>query len=146
MKLRTICKSKIHHATVTAADVDYIGSIGIDQTLMEMVDIIPGEQVSVWNVNNGMRIETYAIPLAAGAGEIVLNGAAARHFLPGDSHYRRRLRAHRRAGAAEDDCGGRGESVRAVARAVTSRKCTFPQRLREDMESVFNSIPNSSGR
>ena len=62
MKLRTICKSKIHHATVTAADVDYIGSIGIDQKLMEMVDIIPGEQVSVWNVNNGMRIETYAIP------------------------------------------------------------------------------------
>ena len=84
MKLRTICKSKIHHATVTAADVDYIGSIGIDQTLMEMVDIVPGEQVSVWNVNNGVRIETYAIPLAAGAGEIVLNGAAARHFLPGD--------------------------------------------------------------
>ena len=49
MNLRTICKSKIHHATVTAADVDYIGSIGIDVTLMEMVDIIPGEQVSVWN-------------------------------------------------------------------------------------------------
>ena len=54
MNLRTICKSKIHHATVTAADVDYIGSIGIDVTLMEMVDIIPGEQVSVWNVTEGV--------------------------------------------------------------------------------------------
>jgi aspartate 1-decarboxylase len=84
MKLRVICKSKIHQATVTAADVDYIGSIGIDRTLMDMVDIIPGEQVSVWNINNGTRISTYAIPLAAGAGEVVLNGAAARHFLPGD--------------------------------------------------------------
>jgi aspartate 1-decarboxylase len=84
MKLRVVCKSKIHHANVTAADIDYIGSIGIDRSLMEMVDIIPGEQVSVWNVNNGTRISTYAIPLAAGAGEIVLNGAAARHFLPGD--------------------------------------------------------------
>ena len=84
MKLRTICKSKIHHAVVTGADVDYIGSIGIDQTLMELTDIVPGEQVAVWNVSSGARIETYAIPLPAGAGEIVINGAAARHFLPGD--------------------------------------------------------------
>lgn len=84
MKLRTICKSKIHHAVVTSSDVDYIGSIGIDQTLMELTDIVPGEQVAVWNVSSGARIETYAIPLAAGAGEIVLNGAAARHFLTGD--------------------------------------------------------------
>ena len=84
MKLRTICKSKIHHATVTSSDIDYIGSIGIDQTLMELTDIVPGEQVAVWNVSSGARIETYAIPLAAGAGEIVINGAAARHFLPGD--------------------------------------------------------------
>ena len=84
MKLRTICKSKIHHAIVTSSDVDYIGSIGIDKTLMDLTDIIPGEQVAVWNVSNGARIETYAIPLAAGTGEIVVNGAAARHFLPGD--------------------------------------------------------------
>jgi aspartate 1-decarboxylase len=84
MKLRTICKSKIHHAIVTAADLNYIGSIGIDESLMQMTGIIPGEQVSVWNVNNGQRIETYAIPLPAGSGQIVVNGAAARHFTAGD--------------------------------------------------------------
>lgn len=84
MKLRTICKSKIHHATVTSSDIDYIGSIGIDGTLMELTDIVPGEGVAVWNVTSGARVETYAIPLAAGSGEIVVNGAAARHFLPGD--------------------------------------------------------------
>ncbi len=58
MKLRTICKSKIHHAVVTAADLNYIGSIGIDESLMRMTGIIAGEQVSVWNVNNGQRLET----------------------------------------------------------------------------------------
>jgi aspartate 1-decarboxylase len=84
MKLRTICKSKIHQATVTGADLNYAGSIGIDQALMRRTDILPGEQVSVWNVNNGQRIETYAIELPEGSGQIVLNGAAARHFHPGD--------------------------------------------------------------
>jgi len=84
MKLRSLCKSKIHHAIVTAADLNYIGSIGIDKALMDATDLIAGEQVSVWNVNNGERIETYAIPLPAGSGEIVVNGAAARHFSPGD--------------------------------------------------------------
>lgn len=84
MRLRTVCKSKIHHAVVTSADVDYVGSIGIDGTLMQMTGIIAGEQVSVWNVNNGQRIETYAIPLRPDSGQVVVNGAAARHFLPGD--------------------------------------------------------------
>ena len=84
MKLRTICKSKIHHAVVTAADLNYIGSIGIDESLMRMTGLIAGEQVSVWNVNNGQRIETYAIPLPGGSGGIVVNGAAARHFTAGD--------------------------------------------------------------
>lgn len=84
MKLRVICKSKIHNATVTGADLNYIGSIGIDKALMRRTDIVPGEQVSVWNVNNGQRIETYAIELPEGSGEVVLNGAAARHFHPGD--------------------------------------------------------------
>ncbi len=85
MKLRVICKSKIHHATVTGADLHYVGSIGIDKDLMRRTDIAPGEQVSVWNVNNGQRIETYAIELPEGSGEIVINGAAARHFHPGDT-------------------------------------------------------------
>jgi aspartate 1-decarboxylase len=84
MKLRSLCKSKIHHATVTAADVNYIGSIGIDQTLMNLTGLVAGEQVAVWNVSNGKRIETYAIPLPEGSGQIVVNGAAARHFQPGD--------------------------------------------------------------
>jgi aspartate 1-decarboxylase len=84
MKLRTICKSKIHHAVVTAADLNYIGSIGIDAALMELTDIVPGEQVAVWNVNNGERLETYAIPLPRDSGQIVVNGAAARHFQRGD--------------------------------------------------------------
>jgi aspartate 1-decarboxylase len=84
MKLRSICKSKIHQAAVTGADLHYIGSIGIDKDLMERADIIAGEQVSVWNINNGERIETYAIALGAGSGQVVVNGAAARHFQPGD--------------------------------------------------------------
>jgi aspartate 1-decarboxylase len=85
MRLRTLCKSKIHHAVVTAADLHYIGSIGIDESLMRMTGIIAGEQVSVWNVNNGQRIETYAIPMPPDSGQIVVNGAAARHFAPGDT-------------------------------------------------------------
>jgi len=84
MKMRVLCKSKIHHAVVTGADLHYIGSIGIDATLMRLADIVPGEQVSVWNVNNGQRVETYAIELAAGSGHVVVNGAAARHFHTGD--------------------------------------------------------------
>ena len=84
MKLRLICKSKIHHAVVTGADLNYVGSIGIDRGLMNLTDIVPGEKVSIWNVNNGQRIETYAIPLPEGSGRVVVNGAAARHFHAGD--------------------------------------------------------------
>jgi aspartate 1-decarboxylase len=84
MKLRSICKSKIHHAVVTGADLHYVGSIGIDGALMRMTDLVPGERVSIWNVNNGQRIDTYAIKLPEGSGEVVVNGAAARHFHVGD--------------------------------------------------------------
>jgi aspartate 1-decarboxylase len=84
MKLRSICKSKIHHAVVTGADVNYIGSIGIDAALMRATDIIEGEQVAIWNVTNGRRVETYAIALPEASGDIVVNGAAARHFQRGD--------------------------------------------------------------
>lgn len=84
MKLRSICKSKIHHAIVTGADIDYVGSIGIDAGLMRLTDIIEGEKVAVWNVDNGQRVETYAITLPEGSGQIVVNGAAAHHFKPGD--------------------------------------------------------------
>ena len=85
MKLRAICKSKIHHAVVTGADVNYVGSIGIDTGLMRLTDIVQGEKVAVWNVNNGQRVETYAIGLPEGSGQIVVNGAAARHFHAGDT-------------------------------------------------------------
>ena len=84
MKLRSICKSKIHHAVVTGADLHYVGSIGIDGALMRMTDLVPGERVSIWNVNNGQRIDTYAIELPEVSGEVVVNGAAARHFHVGD--------------------------------------------------------------
>lgn len=80
MQLRSICKSKIHHAIVTEANLEYIGSIGIDRDLMERANVIPGEKVSIWNVNNGERIETYALPAPAGSGDIIINGAAARRF------------------------------------------------------------------
>jgi aspartate 1-decarboxylase len=82
--LRTMCKSKIHRATVTGADLNYIGSITIDPDLMEAADLLEYEQVSVVNVNNGARFETYVIPGERGRGEICLNGAAARMVHPGD--------------------------------------------------------------
>jgi aspartate 1-decarboxylase len=82
--LRTMCKSKIHRATVTGADLNYIGSITIDPVLMEAADLLEFEQVAVVNVNNGARFETYVIPGERGKGEICLNGAAARMVHPGD--------------------------------------------------------------
>ena len=75
-------KSKIHRATVTGADVDYVGSISLDRRLMELADILPHEQVQVLDVDNGARLETYAIPGAPG--EVTMNGAAARLVAPGD--------------------------------------------------------------
>ncbi|HVG46379.1 MAG TPA: aspartate 1-decarboxylase [Longimicrobium sp.] len=81
---RTMCKSKIHRATVTGADLNYVGSITIDPVLMEAADLLEYEQVAVVNVNNGARFETYVIPGVPGDGEICLNGAAARMAHPGD--------------------------------------------------------------
>ncbi|HEX8829576.1 MAG TPA: aspartate 1-decarboxylase, partial [Longimicrobium sp.] len=71
--LRTMCKSKIHRATVTGADLNYVGSITIDPMLMEAADLLEFEQVSVVNVNNGARFETYVIPGVPDRGEICLN-------------------------------------------------------------------------
>ena len=81
---RTMCKSKIQRATVTGADLNYVGSITIDPVLMEAADLLEYEQVAVVNVNNGARFETYVIPGVPGDGEICLNGAAARLAHPGD--------------------------------------------------------------
>jgi aspartate 1-decarboxylase len=80
MRLRFMCKSKIHRATVTSTDLHYVGSIVIDEDLMRRSDIVAGERVSVWNVTNGERIETYALPGSVGAGDIIVNGAAAHKF------------------------------------------------------------------
>ena len=81
---RTMCKGKIHRATVTQANLNYIGSITIDQDLLEASDIYPYEKVQVVNITNGARLETYAIAGARGSGVICLNGAAARLTAEGD--------------------------------------------------------------
>jgi len=81
---RLLCRAKIHRATVTAADPDYIGSIAIDGDLMERVDLWPGEQVHVWDVDNGERFVTYAVPAPRGSGAVIVNGAAAHRVRVGD--------------------------------------------------------------
>ncbi len=81
---RTMCKGKIHRATVTQANLNYVGSITIDQDLLEAADIYPYEKVQVVNVSNGSRLETYAIAGARGSSVICLNGAAARLNSEGD--------------------------------------------------------------
>ena len=77
MRLLTLLKSKIHRATVTDADVNYVGSITIDLDLIERAGLIFGELVHVWNVDNGQRFETYVLEGERGSGQIVVNGAAA---------------------------------------------------------------------
>ena len=79
-----VVKSKIHRVKVTGADLNYIGSITIDEDLMDAANIIEGEKVQIVNNNNGERFETYAIPGPRNSGEITLNGAAARRVAPGD--------------------------------------------------------------
>jgi len=84
MMFRTILKSKIHRATITAANVDYNGSITIDGNLLEAADIYEREQVQVVNITNGARLATYAIAGTRGSGDIILNGAAAKLMSKGD--------------------------------------------------------------
>ena len=81
---RTMCKSKIHRATLTGADLNYVGSLTVDRDLMDAADMRPYEQVHVVNVNNGNRLVTYVIEGARGSGTMQLNGAAARLGAPGD--------------------------------------------------------------
>jgi len=84
MMVRTMFKSKIHRATVTGANVQYIGSITIDSELLAAADLYEYEKVQVVDVDNGQRLETYVIAGAPGSGEVCLNGAAARLVSPGD--------------------------------------------------------------
>jgi aspartate 1-decarboxylase len=81
---RTMLKSKIHRATVTQADLHYVGSITVDAELMKQADLLPGEQVHVVDIDNGARLETYVIEGPSGSGVIGINGAAARLVHPGD--------------------------------------------------------------
>lgn len=84
MFLRTMLKSKIHRATVTQADLHYVGSVTIDEDLIDAAGLLPGEQVAIVDVTNGARLETYVIPGARGSGVVGINGAAAHLVHPGD--------------------------------------------------------------
>ncbi|HET6910499.1 MAG TPA: aspartate 1-decarboxylase [Mycobacteriales bacterium] len=81
---RTMLKSKIHRATVTQADLHYVGSVTIDEDLLDAADLLPGEQVAIVDINNGARLETYTIAGPRGSGVIGINGAAARLMHAGD--------------------------------------------------------------
>ena len=82
--MRIMMKSKIHRATVTQADLDYVGSVTLDAELMEAADLLDGEQVAIVDITNGARLETYVIPGPRGSGVIGINGAAAHLVHPGD--------------------------------------------------------------
>ena len=82
--MRMMMKSKIHRATVTQADLDYVGSISLDRDLMDAADLLEGEQVAIVDITNGARLETYIIPAPRGSGMIGINGAAARLVHKGD--------------------------------------------------------------
>ena len=82
--LRTMMKSKIHRATVTQADLHYVGSVTVDEDLLDAADLLPGELVHVVDITNGARLETYTIAGERGSGVIGINGAAARLVQPGD--------------------------------------------------------------
>jgi aspartate 1-decarboxylase len=81
---RTMLKSKIHRATVTQADLNYVGSVTVDEDLMDAADLLAGEKVAIVDVTNGARLETYVIAGPRGSGVIGINGAAARLVHPGD--------------------------------------------------------------
>ncbi len=81
---RQILKAKIHRATVTDSRIDYEGSISVDEELMRAADLVPWEKVLIANLNNGSRIESYAIPAEAGSGVICMNGGAAKYAQRGD--------------------------------------------------------------
>src|SRR5690349_6724070 len=82
--LRTMMKSKIHRATVTQADLHYVGSVTVDEDLLDAANLLPGELVHIVDIDNGARLETYTIAGERGSGVIGINGAAARLVHPGD--------------------------------------------------------------
>ena len=97
---RTMMKSKIHRATVTHADLHYVGSVTVDQDLMDAADLLEGEQVCIVDIDNGARLETYVIAGERGSGVIGINGAAAHLVQPRRPGHPHRLRPDGRAGGA----------------------------------------------
>jgi aspartate 1-decarboxylase len=84
MMFRTMLKSKIHRATVTQSDLHYVGSVTVDEDLMDAADLLAGERVAIVDITNGARLETYVIPGARSSGVVGINGAAAHLVAPGD--------------------------------------------------------------
>ena len=132
---RIMMKSKIHRATITGADLNYVGSITLDPRLMELADIREHEQVHVLDIDNGARFETYAIE--GGPGDVILNGAAARLVHPGDKIIVITLRAVRRGRAR-----GLRTGRRARRRAQPTRPCTRSARSRRNPATVPGSLPS----
>ena len=130
--LRTMCKGKIHRATVTEANVDYVGSLTVDVDLLERSDILPFEQVHVVNVSNGQRLVTYAIEGPRGSGVICLNGAAAHRGQPGDIVI---VIAYGQFNEAEtQDFAPRVVFVDERHRAVDAADLTLPERVAAAVE------------
>ena len=125
---RIMMKSKIHRATITGADLNYIGSITLDPRLMELADIREHEQVHVLDIDNGARFETYVIP--GGPGDVILNGAAARLVHPGDKVIVITLRAVRRSRAREARAARRArrraQPADGARRSARSRRNSAP--------------------
>ena len=120
--MRTMLRGKIHRATVTQADLDYVGSISIDETLMEAAGIVEWEQVHVLDITNGARLTTYAITAPAGSGVICINGAAAHLVHPGDLVDHPELR-----GRPEERLGDAPPAARARRFAQPHRGADRPQ-------------------
>jgi aspartate 1-decarboxylase len=124
MMLRTFLRAKIHRATVTAADLDYVGSVTVDADLMEAADLDHLERVEIWDVTSGARVNTYAMRGCAGNGQVQINGAAAHHIRPGDlviiaayAHLDRTEVADHRARVVLVDGGNRVVEVREMGLA-----------------------------
>ena len=113
--MRIMMKSKIHRATVTQADLDYVGSVTLDAALMEAADLLEGEQVAIVDITNGARIETYVIPGQRGSGVIGINGAAAHLVHPG------RSRDHHELCGARRCRGARAQAARRPCRRAEPR-------------------------
>ena len=144
--LRTMMKSKIHRATVTQADLHYVGSVTVDEDLLDAADLLAGELVHIVDVTNGARLETYTIAGERGSGVIGINGAAARLVHPGDTVI---LIAYGQMETAEakehqphvvfvdtDDVGAFRRVVAPAAARVGARLWELVP-LDDDLESVF---------